>query len=297
MSFSSELKEKLVLEPIKLNCCRKAFLLGLLFNASVNDENIARAEFSVLSAAQTAEALLGENSESRIFTEAHGGHKVYVLEFLSKSVYSFLAKLNLGYEISEAGKFRCNECRKYFLKGVLISCATINTPQKGYHLEISLSKINSQRADALENFLTANNFQPKRIEREKKTALYYKSNLMIFDVLNYAGAVKAGGDYISHFIIKEYANYENRATNLVAKNISKTVNATIKQINAINKLIERNMLDSLGEEVAATAMLRLENDDISLSELAMLHNPPISKSGLGHRLDKICRAADELDDE
>ena len=38
-------------------------------------------------------------------------------------------------------------------------------------------------------------------------------------------------------------------------------------------------------------MLRVENDSATLAELAELHDPPISKSGLNHRLTKIIEAA------
>ena len=64
-----------------------------------------------------------------------------------------------------------------------------------------------------------------------------------------------------------------------------------KQIDAINKLIECHKYESLSAELEQTARLRLENEDISLAELARLHEPPISKSGLNHRLEKICELA------
>jgi len=36
-----------------------------------------------------------------------------------------------------------------------------------------------------------------------------------------------------------------------------------------------------------TAMLRYEHPDLPLKDLAVLHNPPLTKSGLNHRLRKI----------
>ena len=60
--------------------------------------------------------------------------------------------------------------------------------------------------------------------------------------------------------------------------------------------MEKGKLERLSSELIETALLRLENDDVSLAELALLHEPPISKSGLNHRLEKICAAAEDIED-
>ena len=53
-------------------------------------------------------------------------------------------------------------------------------------------------------------------------------------------------------------------------------------------------LQRLGEELEYTARLRLENDSASLAELALMHVPPISKSGLNSRLARIVKVAGEI---
>ena len=50
----------------------------------------------------------------------------------------------------------------------------------------------------------------------------------------------------------------------------------------------------LPDELFETAKLRLENPSMSLAELARSHEPPISKSGLNHRLSKIIEVAENL---
>ena len=50
-------------------------------------------------------------------------------------------------------------------------------------------------------------------------------------------------------------------------------------------------LSKMPEELQITAMLRLEHFDATLSELAALHDPPITKSGVNHRLKKIVGGA------
>ncbi|MBQ8141316.1 MAG: DNA-binding protein WhiA [Clostridia bacterium] len=294
MSFSGEVKKELLSLNIKMNCCRKAFLLGALYNSSELEKGFMKAEFNFSETAYLVSELLGDNSACKLSASARGGHKIYTLEFYSKSVASFLSKVIYGQAIRDAAKFRCDECRRCFMRGILASSATVNDPSKGYHLEISLPKRSGVKLSALTSFFEECGFSPKKLERNKSISLYFKSNTVISDVLNYAGAMKSSFAVTNTYIERDFRNDENRATNCVARNISKSVGATQKQIAAINKLIDAHKLDALPNELIQTATLRIENDDVSLSELALLHEPPISKSGLNHRLEKICKAADEL---
>ena len=54
------------------------------------------------------------------------------------------------------------------------------------------------------------------------------------------------------------------------------------------------MFEGLDEDLKKTAELRMTYDEVSLSELAARHEPPISKSGLNHRLAKLCDLAEKL---
>ena len=99
------------------------------------------------------------------------------------------------------------------------------------------------------------------------------------------------------WVERDIRNNENRATNCVARNISRAVGASQKQIAAIERLAACGRLSGLPKELQQTAALRVEYDAASLSELARLHEPPITKSGLNQRLSKLLRAAEELGDE
>ena len=45
------------------------------------------------------------------------------------------------------------------------------------------------------------------------------------------------------------------------------------------------------------ALLRLANPDATLSELCVLSNGSVSRSGMNHRLARLAKIADELSDE
>ena len=99
------------------------------------------------------------------------------------------------------------------------------------------------------------------------------------------------------FIERDIRNAENRATNCVASNISKSVDAAMKQIEAIRILNDSGKTLSLPEELRYTAELRVENPSASLFELSHLHEPPISKSGLNRRLTRLLEEADAIINE
>ena len=68
----------------------------------------------------------------------------------------------------------------------------------------------------------------------------------------------------------------------------------INGLNSILNDIESGKLETMPEELRTTAKLRLEHDQLSLSDLAKLTNPPVTKSGMKHRLEKILSFAEEV---
>lgn len=295
MSFSNDVKKELLSAPVRMNCCRKALLFGLLYNSRHKEGTHLCATFGMRESASLAASLLGEVAKCEISEIGVSGRRSYMLDFSSKAFASFAMRIGSGEGIADTAKFRCEECRAAFLRGVLIALVTVNDPHKSYHLEIPLAKYNRDRISALEEFFIEGGFEPKVVERDKTVAIYFKSNMQISDILSFSGAMKASFEVTNRYIERDIRNNENRATNLVTTNISKSVNAARRQVLAINKLIEANRLDMLPSELVQTAMLRLENEDVSLSELALLHEPPISKSGLNNRIKRILDEADELE--
>ena len=123
---------------------------------------------------------------------------------------------------------------------------------------------------------------------------FLKESAAVEDLLALMGAQHTIFEVINSRIEREIRNNENRATNCVAKNIEKTISAATRHMEAINKLMEHGKLENLPEGVKSTAMLRYRNPDATLDELARMHEPIISKSGLNHRLQKILEAADDI---
>lgn len=296
MSFTTDTAEELLSLPTGKTCCKKALTLGLFFGAVIGEEKNA---LEVFFRSEEICALAAELLKKQFSTEAvtekriRAGREIYFLEASSKAVRNFLNEIDAdGGDLEAIAAFRCISCKNEFLRGVFLSTATVSDPQKNYHLEFSI--LGDNRASKLFDFLSSEIAAPKRIKRDSKIGLYYKNSGSVGDVLHYAGATKNGFDVTNAYVMKNVRNVENRATNCVASNISRSVDAAQKQIAAIEYLEQKHKFESLPEEIRYTATLRKENDSASLSELAMLHNPPITKSGLNRRLNKIMQLADEL---
>ncbi len=181
--------------------------------------------------------------------------------------------------------FKCTSCKSNFLKGVFIACGTITNPDHAYNLELILP--DRQLIGPLMDILESLDMPPKFQVRRNQIILYYKDSELLEDFLNYIGAQKTAFDVMNTKILKDLRNNANRLANCDAANIDKTVSAAQNVINAINLIRSNKKMHLLPDELKKTAQLRIQYSDAPLSELAKLHEPPISKSGLNHRLKKI----------
>lgn len=299
MSFSESIKKELLEVQNKKNCCKKAFLLGLLIN-SVSDDDGNTYEISNIldQVSETANELLQKiyllKTVKRIIVKP--GKKYYAVSFSSRSLSKFFNQLNSSPDIiiQDAAEFKCQACEQAFLRGAFIATAKITDPNKGFNLEFSFDTKNISVASKFYRFLSMLGFVPKITNRKNSIGLYIKNNSVISDVLYFIGSVKTSFDYSDMGIEREIRNYENRVTNCVTKNIYRAVNASHKHIEAIELLIDSHKFDLLTEELRETALLRLNNPEISLVELALMHSPPITKSGVSHRLNKIMLEAQNI---
>ena len=93
---------------------------------------------------------------------------------------------------------------------------------------------------------------------------------------------------------KELRNNVNRKVNCETANLDKTLDAAARQIAAIEKLRAAGVLQTLPEPLRATAEARVQNPELSLSELLPLFDPPITRPGLNNRIRRLMKLAEEL---
>ena len=168
-----------------------------------------------------------------------------------------------------------------FLRGAFLAGGSVTNPAKGYHLELVTPHRSVSRETV--SLLQEQNFSPKATDRAGNYIVYFKHSSAIEDFLTLVGASTSAMELMSTKIEKDMRNSVNRRVNCDTANVGKTVDAAAAHLNAIARLD----LDSLPEKLQVTARLRLENPELSLSELAALFVPPVTKSGLNHRLRKL----------
>ena len=187
-------------------------------------------------------------------------------------------------------KKRC--CRKACLRGIFLAAGSITDPAKSYHLELSCAS--SYMAEDVRKLVNSLGLKARVSTRRSRYIVYLKDSEQIADFLGIIGAANQLFKFENVRITKEMRGTANRVINCENANLQRSVNASQRQIADIRYIEQEKGLDWLPDKLRETARLRLENPEVSLAELAQLFEPPIGKSGLNHRLEKLSKTAEEL---
>ncbi len=202
---------------------------------------------------------------------------------------AFLA--GLSFEITGVDLSRLC-CKRAYLRGAFIASGTISDPNKAYHFEIDTPT--KEYAGWLSDLIHSLGVDAKVSKRKERYIVYLKDGEGISDALNLMEAHIAMMNFENVRIVKEVRNSVNRQVNCEVANSSKTVAAAKRQIDDIKYIQEHAGFEKLKPELAQMARLRLENPDVSLKDLGQLFDEPIGKSGVNHRLAKLCEIAESL---
>lgn len=291
MTFLETIKNEIVAALPKRPCCRRNMLFGMLVSrGEVTEEGKVLLRIPHKESAELALHLvkeqLGRNAE-QIPTERGG--RFYLISFESRVAAQFLSELNTRF-LAHPMQRSCPGCAPAFLKGLFVTAGHIADPAKAYHLELSLGA----RADALLPFIEREyGLTPRLSVRRRERLLYFKDSSAIEDVMTVLGINDAAFLFMNKKIEKQFRNEANRRTNCEAGNITRAVNAAAKILSALRWMEQGGRLSSLSEELSAIARLRLDHPEASLSQLAALTTPPLTKSGVNHRLQKIMELAEK----
>jgi len=183
-------------------------------------------------------------------------------------------------------------CKAFFLRGAFLAGGSATDPEKGYHMEITTShQIVARETYTL--FQEIAGFYPKTAQRGGGQVLYLKNSDLIADFLAFLGASVAAMGIMEARLEKELNNKVNRRCNCDDANISKVVEAAQEQMAAIRILKERGLMDKLPLKLSQAALAREAHPSASLSELALMMEPPITKPAMNHRMKKLMELAKE----
>lgn len=183
-------------------------------------------------------------------------------------------------------------CKAAFLKGAFLAGGSVTDPAKGYHMEVTTT----HAAVAREVYVLIHEvigFETKVAGRAGAQVLYLKQSELISDFLTYLGAPVASMGIIEARLEKELNNKVNRRCNCDDANTSKVVEAAQEQLVAIRTLRHAGVLDKIPGKLKEAALAREENPEASLSELAALMEPPITKPAMNNRMKKLMQYAKE----
>lgn len=183
-------------------------------------------------------------------------------------------------------------CKTAFLRGAFLAGGSVTDPGKGYHLEFTTvhQSVSREAYTLIHEVLS---FYPKFTTRGGGQVLYLKQSDQISDCLAYLGASVAAMGIMEAKLEKELNNKVNRRCNCDEANTSKVVEAAQEQLAAIRILQERRIFENLPEKLKQAANARINNPESSLTELASLMEPPVSKPAMNHRLKKLVQMAQE----
>lgn len=295
MSFCQDVKNELIsIRPS--NCCKSSFVYGfMLFGRSFSLKKICIQTMNENVVKAYSDAIFDVYKIRTTFSKGGSSRPTYKAEVASESDrLKILASGDFGIEdnIIQDSFFIRECCVNSFIRGAFLACGNINDPEKEYRAEFNVKT--EKIADELQLLLTEHGINMRKVNRGKGFTLYTKESAVLEDLLTLMGAGKQTLDVIDTKIMKSVKNNINRARNCDNANISKTVEASIKQRTAIEYLEKADRLYSLPQELLDAALLRKANPNATLKELCSISDTPLTVSGLNHRLSKIVAIYEEM---
>ena len=292
MSFASQAREEIAQRSLQLqkDCCVRAAAYGIACFAKYFD-----ARGLVLQTEQELTARVAEQLFARC------GVQGAVLEKPRPSGESEQVRRmhelfgTTGSETSlqiDPGLIRCQTCVSAYISTAFLCGGTVTDPQKEYNLEFLTGRTNL--AKDFEALLAEHEFAPHRTRRNGVNLIYVKSSASVERILAFMGAAEASARMNAQKAVKQLRNQINRQTNCDTANLGKTARANAQTTRAIRFLQEQGALETLPEVLQQAAAMRMENPDLSLTALCACFDPPVSKSGLSHRMKKLEALAEDL---
>lgn len=299
MSFSFETKNELCRLPVQKLCCARAEAYGVLLYCNTFTSSQVRIITGNPNLAARLPRLFHRAFRvgfDRTPEEQQPGKLVFQITDREKIAHIIN---QLGYDPAQNPVLHINFgileeecCRASFLRGVFFAGGSITDPLKRYHLELATSHMQVSRE--LEVLLRECGYPPKSVTRSGGYVTYFKQSHQIEDFLTLIGAPVAAMNVMSAKLEKDLRNSVNRRLNCDSANLDKAVEAAQEQLEAIRRLEEAGQMELLPEKLRQTAALRAAHPELTLSELAAEFDPPVTKSGLNHRLRKLVQLASEL---
>lgn len=289
-TFSSEVKDEMCNLNIKNISEATAELAAMLiFGENTESDCILIRSFRAENTARI-QALLKKTQNLRITIDISEKKNTYEIR-VPKTVAE-----DLGVYISPRGDIELDEeiienesNKRAFLRGAFIVSGTITPPEKNYSCE--LFTVNENMAYIAAEILESLGVTANTVKRKEYFVTYLNDCDSVTRFLGLIGAQASLLKLMAAQVEKDYRNQTNRIFNCRVANLDKTIKTAAIQCAAIDKLARTPAWDDLQDELKTLAMLRLKNTQCNLAELGEMMSPPMSKSTVNRRMNKILQLA------
>lgn len=298
MSFSSDVKNELT-QSISSACCYKAEAFGMLiFGRAFSISEISlMTELKEIAERYCACIRDLTGVTPTLNCTSAGKYKVSIPDKNDRltilDYFGYTGK-ELALRVNLANLEETNDdcCSRAFIRGAFLVCGSVTDPQKDYHIEFSVQK--AKLCDDLMQIITDIGLKAKKIIRNNSYVIYSKDAESVEDFIGTMGANNAFLSVMQTRAIKDLKNQINRRSNFESANMSRSIEAGLKQVSLIEEILEKISLDDMTADLSKLCSLRLENPDISLDELGKLMTPELSRSAVSRRFKKLEKIAEEL---
>jgi DNA-binding protein WhiA len=312
MSFSSKLKEELSRQISPARHCQIAEMAAIIslcgkiiiseddrYTIKIHTENVAvaRKYFTLLKKTFniSTDVSIRRNAylnKNRTYTVTIREHEDAIRVLRATKLLDENGEVGENLNVVKNVVIQQSCCRRAFIRGAFLSSGSLSDPEKFYHYEIVCAT--EEKAEQLKSIIATFELDAKIVKRKRYFIVYIKEGSQIVDILNVMEAPVALMELENIRILKDMRNSVNRQVNCETANINKTVSAAVKQIEDIEYIRDTIGLDNLPDNLIEVARERLERPDATLKELGEALDPPVGKSGVNHRLRKLCDLAGRL---
>ena len=297
MTFSAQVKQELCRQGLSRRCCAQAEAYGVLLFCNTFHSRQVRVITESPQLKRRLPALFRKAFRLECDqVPGEGGKGAFLIEDPEKLRVIFST---FGLDADSAVSIHVNfahleeeHCQVAFLRGAFLAGGSVTDPMKGYHLELATSHYHVGRE--VPALLREVGFSPKDTTRKGNYITYFKQSDHIEDFLTKIGAPVSAMAVMTAKLERDLRGSVNRRVNCDAANLDKVVAAAQSQIEAIRRLEEAGVLSTLPARLREAARLRVDNPELTLTELAGLCDPPVSKSALNHRLRRLVEHAEQV---
>ena len=190
------------------------------------------------------------------------------------------------------------EFLRCYLRGAFIANGSINDPYSrgGYHFEIST--LDEEFVLYLRKLINEYDLKAKISKRRNTFIVYLKKGESIGDFLRIINSMDGLMQFEDCRISKDMINNTNRVDNCDLANEMKRSALAQKQIEAINIIIKKELVENLDYKTQKIIQYRVDNPEWALSDIANAYNidndDNMSKSSVRTILLKVMQLAEEV---